>query len=329
VQVWYDGFEKHGWDGGNYMVGEKNWGLIARRAKGGLWRVTYGENESGLSDEDYEARRPAAFERLLPGHPKPGEYRITQTDHFRIHNRCVEKMRVGRIFLAADAAHVVNPFGGYGAMTAILDVSGLADCLIGVYDGRAGEEILDLYAQIRREKFLKYVDARSMKNMDRIINSDPTTNLEGDKLMGIFRELQGDAEATKAFLLVSQILGTRSLPGANDYVENIKHRVRLHAALSLMAVRRSVSSGEFCRAVITVEGYLRGPIYFILSRSSGFKADIRKMRESIASGWQWKLGTSCCKRAFIVPFGRIEDLRKTTVALRSSGLSSPNEGPSF
>ena len=187
------------------MVGGDVWGLVARRAKGGLWRVTYGDNEGGLSDEEYEARRPAAFEKLLPGHPKPNEYRITQTDHFRIHNRCVEKMRVRRIFLAADAAHVNNPFGGYGAMNAILDVSGLADCLIGVYEGKAGDEILDLYAEIRRDKFLKYVDARSMKNMKRIINTDPNTTLEDDKLMSIFRELEGDPEATKSFLLVSML----------------------------------------------------------------------------------------------------------------------------
>jgi 2-polyprenyl-6-methoxyphenol hydroxylase-like FAD-dependent oxidoreductase len=184
------------------MVGGDIWGLVARRAKGGLWRVTYGDNESGLTDEEYEARRPAAFEMLLPGHPKSDQYRITQTDHFRIHNRCVDKMRVGRILLAADAAHVNNPFGGYGAMTAILDVGGLADCLIGVYEGKADDEILDLYAQIRRDKFLRYVDARSMKNMKRIINSDPKTTLEGDKLVGIFRELDGDPEGTKAFLLV-------------------------------------------------------------------------------------------------------------------------------
>lgn len=185
------------------MVGSDVWGLVARRAKGGLWRLTYGDNEVGLSDAEYEARRPAAVTKMLPGHPGPGEYRITQTDHFRIHNRCVETMRVGRVLLAGDAAHVNNPFGGYGAMNTILDVGGLAECLIGVYEGKAGDEILDLYAQVRRDKFLKYVDARSMKNMKRIIDPDPHTTLEGDKLMDILRELEGDSEGTKAFLLVS------------------------------------------------------------------------------------------------------------------------------
>lgn len=78
------------------MVGGDVWGLVARRAKDGLWRVTYGDNESGLNDEDYEARRPVALEKLLPGRPKSDQHKIIQTDHFRIHKQCVDKMRVGR-----------------------------------------------------------------------------------------------------------------------------------------------------------------------------------------------------------------------------------------
>lgn len=41
-----------------------------------------------------------------------------------------------------------------------------------------------------------------MKKMKRIIDSDPNTTLEGDKLVGIFRELGGDPKGIKAFLLV-------------------------------------------------------------------------------------------------------------------------------
>ena len=87
-------------------------------------------------------------------------------------------------------------------MSGVLDAGGLADCLIGLYDGRARDEILDLYAEVRREKFLKFVDLRSMKNMARISKSDPNTVLDTDKFLGILKELEGDDEATKSFLLV-------------------------------------------------------------------------------------------------------------------------------
>ena len=53
-------------------------------------------------------------------------------------------MRVGRICLAADGAQVCNPTGGYGCMTVVLDVGALANCLVGVYEGKADESIHDL-----------------------------------------------------------------------------------------------------------------------------------------------------------------------------------------
>jgi 2-polyprenyl-6-methoxyphenol hydroxylase-like FAD-dependent oxidoreductase len=145
-------------------------------------------------------------------------------------------MRSGRILLAADAAHVCNPFGGYGCMSGVLDVGGLADCLIGIYDGRAGDEILDLYAEIRREKFLKYVDARSIKNMNRIANSDPNTVLDTDKFLGILKDLEGDEVGTKAFLLVclqNTIVSLDSLTDSYFVLENVEHRIRFYSTLSL------------------------------------------------------------------------------------------------
>ena len=200
--VYYDGFEKHGWDGGNYQVSPDHWGLIAKRGKGGMWRVTYGDI-GGLTDEEYLKRRPWHMEAMLPGHPKPDQYRIEGTNLYNIHNRCVEKMKVGRILLCGDSAHVNNPMGGYGCMNAVLDTDGLADCLIGYYEGKADESILDLYAEKRREIFVKYVDRRSIMNLDRVWKADPWTISETDKFFGILKELEGDVEATKAFILVS------------------------------------------------------------------------------------------------------------------------------
>lgn len=207
--MWYDGFEKHGWEGGNYMVDQDTWGLIARRGKGGLWRVTYGD-VGGLTDEEYLERRPKRLEKMLPGNPKPDQYRIGETNIYNMHNRCVKKMRVGRILLVADAAHVCNPWGGYGCMTAVLDAGGLAECLIGLYEGKAGDEILDLYEKVRLEKFMEFVDKRSIKNMNRLSKTDPWTVLETDKFFGILKELEGDEDARKKFFLVGS---DKRLPG--------------------------------------------------------------------------------------------------------------------
>lgn len=212
-KVYYKGFKEHGWDGGNYMIDDEFWGLIAKRGKakgqeGELWRVTYGDSVASLSNEGYIRRRDIAFKKMLPGHPDPSQYEVTQADQFRMHNRCVEKMRVGRVLLARDAAHVCNPFGGYGCMAAVLDVEGLADCLIGYYEGKADEDILDAYAEIRREKFINFIDRRARKNLDRISKMSADTLLETDPFLRLLKSMEGDADETRKFLIV-RILSRR------------------------------------------------------------------------------------------------------------------------
>ena len=88
-------------------------------------------------------------------------------------------------------------------MTAVLDVGGLADCFIGYYHGLADEDILDKYAEVRRDIFVKYVDPRSIKNLNRVATSDPHTVLETDRFFGILKDLQQDKNDMRAFLLVS------------------------------------------------------------------------------------------------------------------------------
>ncbi|KAK3069177.1 hypothetical protein LTR53_012685 [Teratosphaeriaceae sp. CCFEE 6253] len=197
----YDGFEEHGWEGGNYMVDREHWGLVARRGHGGLWRVTYGDPVPGLTDEKYLERREWHLKAMLPGHPDPDQYCIESNNLYNIHNRCVDSFKVGRILLAADAAHICNPMGGYGCMTACLDVGGLADCFIGLFEGLAGEEILEVYAEVRRDIFLRYVDARSIKNLDRVSRSDPWTVAETDPFFRLIGELNEDKAEMKKFLM--------------------------------------------------------------------------------------------------------------------------------
>lgn len=82
--------------------------MAARISRDNMWRITYGEI-SGLTNAELLARQPAKFEAILPGHPKPGEYNVVSISPYKVHQRCAEKMRVGRFLLAADAAHLCNP----------------------------------------------------------------------------------------------------------------------------------------------------------------------------------------------------------------------------
>jgi 2-polyprenyl-6-methoxyphenol hydroxylase-like FAD-dependent oxidoreductase len=61
-----------------------------------------------------------------------------------------ERLRVGRVFLAGDAAHVMPPTGGFGGNCGVQDGYDLAWKLAYVLDGRAGDELLATYDAERR-----------------------------------------------------------------------------------------------------------------------------------------------------------------------------------
>src|SRR5271169_7251450 len=108
------------------------------------------------------------FERMLPGHPKPDEYKLTNCVPYKMHQRCAEKFRVGRFLLAADAAHLCNPWGGLGLTGGMVDAGNLADLFDRWAYGFANEDILDKYCEIRREMWHKYINPISSSNIFRM-----------------------------------------------------------------------------------------------------------------------------------------------------------------
>ena len=111
TNVYYP-FRENGFWSAQFIVDPEHWALLCHLDCTGLWRVSYGEKE-GLTTEEYMERLPAKFEALFPG-PKPiaGKYELKNMSPYRIHQRCADSFRKGRVLLAGDAAHLCNPFGG-------------------------------------------------------------------------------------------------------------------------------------------------------------------------------------------------------------------------
>jgi 2-polyprenyl-6-methoxyphenol hydroxylase-like FAD-dependent oxidoreductase len=174
--------------------------MVAKMTADGLYRVTYGE-ESGLSHDELIARQPGKYELMLPGHPKPGDYNIVNIAPYKMHQRCAPKFRVGRFMLAADAAHLCNPWGGLGITGGFVDVGGLFDCLAGIWDGRADESILDLYSEKRIEKWKTVIDPISQDNFRRVSDSDPATRFDRDEFMQLCKKAETDPVLEKELLL--------------------------------------------------------------------------------------------------------------------------------
>ncbi len=74
---------------------------------------------------------------------------LAWSSYFRLNSRMVEKLRVRRVFLAGDAAHVHSPAGAQGMNTGIQEALNLGWKLARTIAGRAGEPLLDTYEMER------------------------------------------------------------------------------------------------------------------------------------------------------------------------------------
>ena len=89
----------------------------------------------------------AEFQQLLKGR-LPVYARLKKPEWlaaFRLHHRISEEVRIGRVFLAGDAAHIHSPVGGQGMNTGIQDAYNLAWKVALVETGKVHPELLDTY----------------------------------------------------------------------------------------------------------------------------------------------------------------------------------------
>ncbi|PMD62287.1 FAD/NAD(P)-binding domain-containing protein [Hyaloscypha bicolor E] len=200
TNTYYD-MSKFNWLDSNFIVDPEHWYMVAKIQTDGLLRITYGDIP-GLSREEYIKRQPMKFKQILPGHPEPSEYRLTNISPYKVHQRCAEKFRVGRFLLAADAAHLCNPFGGLGLTGGLVDVGNLYDCLLGIHLGKASPEILDKYDQVRRQKYHEVIDVVSSQNL-RLLLEDPDTSEKVDGFVDLCRKANEDKELSRKMQLFS------------------------------------------------------------------------------------------------------------------------------
>ena len=133
------------------MVVDDEWGaVIVKITDDGLWRCTFME-DAALPEETYLDRLPEAYRHLLPG---TGGYELDQAAPYKMHQRCAETFRKGRVLLAGDAAHVTNPTGGFGLTTGLFDAFALWPTLAAVILDGADPALLDTWAEERRAIFL-------------------------------------------------------------------------------------------------------------------------------------------------------------------------------
>ena len=163
---------EHDFESGDYwqstMVVDEEWGaVIVKITREGLWRCTYME-DAALPEDSYLERIPAAYERLLPG---KGGYELVQSSPYKMHQRCAERFRVGRVVLAGDAAHVTNPTGGFGLTTGLFDAYSLWPTLAAIVLDGADPALLDTWAGERRQVFLEKTSPQACAYKDFVFHA--------------------------------------------------------------------------------------------------------------------------------------------------------------
>jgi 3-(3-hydroxy-phenyl)propionate hydroxylase len=102
------------------------------------WQVPAGFD---LDAEVADGGLAARIQQIIGDRP----YEILWTSIYRFHARSVDQMRVGRVLLAGDCAHLVAPFGARGLNSGVADAENAAWKLAFVLHGWAPSALLDSY----------------------------------------------------------------------------------------------------------------------------------------------------------------------------------------
>jgi 3-(3-hydroxy-phenyl)propionate hydroxylase len=128
--------------------------------------VRDGEDEKDLLSEE-------AIWTVLRGQGiSPDDVKILGFACYSHHVRFADRWRVGRVFLAGDAAHAMPPWIGQGMCAGVRDVANLCWKLGAVLTGSLPESVLDSY-QAERLPHVKDVTNRAVKTGKLIIQRNP------------------------------------------------------------------------------------------------------------------------------------------------------------
>jgi 3-(3-hydroxy-phenyl)propionate hydroxylase len=153
----------------NYVADPERWHFLLQIP--GLWRVMFliKENES----DELALSREFAQELMKDVVPGLTDYEIAHVTLYKVHQRVASTFRLGRAFLAGDAAHINNPLGGMGMNGGIHDAINLTGRLAEVWHGRADDAELDRYDSQRRLVTLETIQTQTIQNKKNLETPEP------------------------------------------------------------------------------------------------------------------------------------------------------------
>jgi len=114
-----------------------------------VWRIDY--QMAPNADPGHISREDVVRERLQRQFGRDVAVEIVWVGPYAYRSRCLDQLRIGRVFFMGDTAKVVCPFGARGGNTGVADADNLAWKLAAVLRGRASPQLLDSYNAERLE----------------------------------------------------------------------------------------------------------------------------------------------------------------------------------
>lgn len=173
--------------------------VICKIDRNNLWRVTLMEDPT-LPEDQIRQRIDTEFAKFLPDIP----WRLEAFSPYRMHQRVTDRMRVGRILLVGDSAHITNPTGGLGLTGGMFDSFALIEVLNRMIHDSAGDDLLEFYDHDRRRIFIEVTSPRASENLRTMYYMKP--GQQKDEWVARTREIgQSDALTREAFGFTEQM----------------------------------------------------------------------------------------------------------------------------
>lgn len=131
-------------------------------------------------EDPREAQTPERVWELLARWLTPADATLWRAASYRFHALVAERWRIGRVFIAGDAAHQQPPFIGQGMCQGVRDVANLIWKLARVIEGVSGEALLDSY-EPERSRHVRELTTRIKAIGQVICERDPAAARERDK----------------------------------------------------------------------------------------------------------------------------------------------------
>ncbi len=174
---------------------------VAADGPPGLWRTVF-PTDPAAADADLTSDAGVQA-RLQKFFPSDRPYEVVHRNLYVTHQRVAARLRVGRVALAGDAAHVNNPIGGMGLNGGIQDACNLAAKLVRILKEGAPDALLDLYERQRRTVALEFVQTQSIENKRRLEAREPEARA---KNLDELRAMAADPARARQFLLKSSMI---------------------------------------------------------------------------------------------------------------------------